>query len=401
MNYLPFRIAIFILAVLLVVYIGYEISNVYLYFVCKSNFDLFKEQFSQNATGDFCNDLIRSLAGDQSNVVFNECPNLYWHDGKELVLALTWNNQRLILKGRNIFEKEMLIPDHEAFLTDQIKYQIAFERLLNATFIGKLDIDPGQLLPWGHTFFNSAIMSSNLTALRTAWLLAQDNEYVLSKSLAGKFIFPEVKSTCNHFYLVESAERILDLTYIIPSVHLVTRPYARGPDEKLDVAIKLLEFVVRLEDEKTGLELCDVKFDHFGFYRNESILLMIDSDMIFNQDVTNESIVATPSCLHDRDCDFIDCEGLCLNGKCKYDANDNNLKRICRNMLFMSILDFSPLATMHLGLLPDFEFLGYTNEMQKLKTICTTNFTHQNDLRYSASKMLNILKSIKLSLYSS
>lgn len=388
------------MAVFLITYLGYQVSNVYLYFVCRNNFALFKEQLTENVTGEFCDDLTRSLTGASSNVVFNECPNLYWHDGKELVLALTWNGQRLILKGRSIFEREMLIADHEAFLTDQAKYQIAFERLLNATFIGKVKIEPNRLLPWAHSSSDSAITSSNLTALRAAWLLAQDNEYVLGKSLSGKLIFPEIKSSCKHFYLVESAERILDLTYIIPSVHLVTRPYARSPYDKLEVAIKLLEFLHRLEREKTGLELCDVKFDHFGFYQNESLLLMIDSDMIYNKQVTTESIVATTDCSNDRDCDFIDCEGLCTDGKCKYDANDNNLKRICRNMLFMSILDFSPLATMHLGLLPDFESLGYSSEMQRLKTICAANFTNENTSSHSTSQMLNILKSIKHSFYS-
>lgn len=384
----------------MLLYLFYQASNVYKNIICRGNIKIFKEQFNSQSTGEFCNDLINTLTyNDNSNVIFNECPNFYWHDGKELVLSLTWNGENLILKGRSIYEKEMIMSDHKYYLTDQKNYLNAFEKVINSTFLGKVTVDPDILIPWKHSR-SDAIINSNLTALWTVWLLSQDNEYLLAKCLSQKYIFPEIKSTCRHFYLVESAERIMDLSYIVPAVNLVTKIYARSCKEKLDAAIKLIEFLIRFEQAYTGLELCDVKFDHFGFYQNEQILMMIDSDMIFNKQVTNESIVAIQNCSTNTDCDFIDCKGYCSNEKCLFDINDNNVKRICRNMFFMSIVDLSPIVTLDLGLLPDFDYLGYEKEMQSIREICVTNYTSQNDLLNSAQKIMNILISVKKSLYS-
>ena len=352
-----------------------------------------------NTTGEFCHDLRDSLkSSNTGNLVFKECPNFYWHDGKELVLSLTWNNRPYILKGRSIQEKEMLVSDHERFLTDQSKYLIAFERLLSSTFTQKYKVDTHKLIPWSQSKSDREILNSNLTALRTVWLLSQDNEYVLSRSLSRKLIFPEVKSTCKHYYLVESAERVLDLAYIVPSVHLITKLFARGALEKLHVAIKLIEFLLRLETEKTGLELCDVKFDHFGFYEGGKVLLMIDSDMIFTKQVAAESISAMGNCTENRDCDFIDCQGACANGSCQYDPLDNNIRRICRNMFFMSIIDLSPVITLNLGLMGDFESLGFQRQLSQLQEICDHHFQDHQDPAEYAQKILDILQSINRSL---
>lgn len=354
-----------------------------------------------NTTGDFCHDLRNSLQSSYgTNVVFKECPNFYWHDGKELVVSLTWNDRPYILKGRSIHEEEMLISDHVKFLTDQSKYLIAFQRLLSSTFTTQYTVDTHKLIPWSHTESETEILNSNLTALRTVWLLSQDNEYVLSKSLSRKLIFPEVKSTCKHYYLVESAERVLDLAYIVPSVHLITKLFARSPLEKLHVAIKLIEFLLRLETERTGLELCDVKFDHFGFYESENFLLMIDSDMIFTKQVAAESISAMGNCTDNYECDFIDCQGACVNGMCQYNPLDNNIRRICRNMLFMSIIDFSPVITLNLGLMGDFESLGFAHELSQLQVICDHHFKVDQDPVEYAQRILNILQSINQSLTS-
>lgn len=72
--------------------------------------------------------------------------------------------------------------------------------------------------------------------------------------------------------------------------------------------------------------------------------------MIYPLSIVNQSIVSTPFCHSDADCHFIDCQGVCSHhGRCQLNPLDTDLKRLCRNLLFMGslyggLLDFGLLT---------------------------------------------------------
>lgn len=205
--------------------------------------------------------------------------------------------------------------------------------------------------------------------------------------------------------------------------------------EKVSTAIKVAKFVSRLVSINSGLELCDVKFEHFGMYwstnaETDPMLLMIDSDMIYHRNVARENIRSIDTCESDRDCDFIDCQGKCRPNvsssltnvsrsltnvsrssltegwfksivsnpvnvekvTCEYDANDNNLKRVCRNMFFMGRIGWT-----QMGLLPDLEST-FGLEITSLKHICNLNVSDVS--RDMIDTVLYLLEKIRSKLIS-
>ena len=114
--------------------------------------------------------------------------------------------------------------------------------------------------------------------------------------------------------------------------------------EKLTLSEKLLNFLITFESLNLELELCDVKYEHFGAHSDDSndlnSLVLIDSDMIYHTKNIQENIRAIQNCEKDEDCDFNDCKGICTvwsnsTSSCNLNRRDNNLKRICRNLFFV------------------------------------------------------------------
>jgi hypothetical protein len=270
----------------------------------------------------------------------------------------------------------------------------AIENILSATFgfdskvYGKFNSERffvSDLIPWTGPSGSPFSMSSlNKTTLINLWLLAQDNEYVLSKILGDsrytsqRLVFPRILGSCGHFYAVEHSDQILDLSFVTPQS---AKFYSQSFNSRVDIAIELIEFLLKFESLRTGLELCDVKFEHFGVFRDsneERMLLMIDSDMIYHNKTALESIEAISECSDDRDCDFVDCMGICVEGKghrggksCHVDITDNNLRRVCRNMLFMGEFNLMSYQT-KFGLLqnPPSEH-AVTEGVNKVRAICS------------------------------
>lgn len=121
----------------------------------------------------------------------------------------------------------------------------------------------------------------------------------------------------------------------------------RSVRERIQLALDLLQFLRRFLQAVPKLELCDVKYSHFAYHGQQ--LLLLDSDMIYPRSIVNQSIVSTPTCLTDADCHFIDCQGVCHHGGCHLNPLDTDLKRLCRNLLFMGnlyggLLDFGLLT---------------------------------------------------------
>lgn len=98
-------------------------------------------------------------------------------------------------------------------------------------------------------------------------------------------------------------------------------------------------------------ELCDVKYEHFGYtiIDGNRSLVILDSDFILKQSTLKLSMKQIKYCQTNDDCHFVDCQGICRNDTCQMDANDNDLKRICRNIFFMgkmfNIFEFGLFAT--------------------------------------------------------
>lgn len=361
------------------------------------------DDFSVNKSiGNFCHDLCIS-----SNVKITGCPNYLWHNGKDFVVTVEWRGRKAILKARNLKDSDPFGADNEDKL-EKKHFLRGLADVLSATFVFNTEkhnaerFTTNDLIPWGEG--NVQLAELNRTSLLNLWLLAQDNEYILSKVLGSSaftyktIVFPKIIGTCGHFYLVEFSDEILDFAYVLPSS---AGSMSRSFSDKLQVSIELMEFLATFERLETGFELCDVKFEHFGrFYENgNSLLRMIDSDMIYHKETAREAIAAIKDCSNNRDCDFVDCEGECLRSEsssysfCQLNPNDNNLKRICRNMLFMGKFNFMGYET-QMGLLPGAP-VEHEESLKIVKEICSKNtfsITDVNVIQKELQKVRNLIK---------
>lgn len=364
---------------------------------------------ANNAIGNFCHDLCTT-----NKMTILGCPNYFWHNGtvaasssvtrtysnslfagKDFVVTVKWKGRKAILKSRNLKESDPFGAENHN--TIELKHFIrGLGDVMRATFMFGIEkenavrFSASDLIPFA-TESSANISTLNRTALSNLWLLAQDNEFILSKVLgtsnftSHSLVFPRVLGTCGQFYLVEYAEEILDFTYILPSTSAtsLSKPY----EQRLSTAMLLVEFLKRFELLNTGLQLCDVKFEHFGVYNDENnsrSLRMIDSDMIYHRETAREAIAAIKECSDDRDCDFVDCEGQCLASEgssysfCQMSPVDNNLKRICRNMLLMGKFNVMGYQT-QLGLLPGAP-QEHDTAVQEIATICQKDSFDVNDV---------------------
>ena len=351
--------------------------------------------------GMFCHDLCKS-----NKMIIHECPNYFFHNGKEFVVTATWNGRKVILKSRNIKDESDPFGSENHHIIDLKHFIRGLNDIMSSTFAFSLEkynaarFTSHDLIPWEN---NSSLSSLNRTALVNLWLLAQDNEFILSKVLStsnytkNSIVFPHIVGTCGQFYLVEYADEILDFSYILPSsATSLAKPYY----QRLSIAIDLIDFLKRFESLNTGLQLCDVKFEHFGVFENENFtkrLLMIDSDMIYHKETAREAIAAIKDCNNDRDCDFVDCEGQCLTSDgstysfCQLNPLDNNLKRICRNMLFMGKFNVMGYKT-QLGLLPG--AVGMEDQLNEISKICLNDTFNMDDIDRLYKLLFNMRQKI-------
>ncbi|KAH9526125.1 N-term cysteine-rich ER, FAM69 [Dermatophagoides farinae] len=214
------------------------------------------------------------------------------------------------------------------------------------------------------------------------YLLIKQHEYVLAKLFNDDYLYPKILYTCGHFYAVPKLNNIIDWTYLLPFP-------LQTSNDKIIVAIDLLNFLKRFINTKLPMELCDVKYYHFGYNENGTLLLL-DSDLIQSRHSLIDIIEHVTDCKIDDDCHFIDCHGKCHQGSCLLDMTDNNLKRICRNILFVgklySLLNMGLLA-MPWSLLKNDEI-----SIQQFYRLCF-DVDHQN-LNYIIKEMEKILSNL-------
>lgn len=143
------------------------------------------------------------------------------------------------------------------------------------------------------------------------------------------------------------------------------------------MALDLLTFLRRFQQSTPKLELCDLKYSHFGYLKpslnssQQQVLVLLDSDMIYPQSTVKQSISSVESCNSHEDCHFVDCQGECQSssGSCHLSRSDTDLKRLCRNILFMGHL-YSQLP-LEFGLLAGLAASGeFEHEIAKLREHC-------------------------------
>ncbi|KAI1285185.1 hypothetical protein HDE_11985 [Halotydeus destructor] len=375
------------------IYTGNWLYGLYEKYSCSQNiaqikYEICREFHNAEAVGNFCFDFCNT-----SEVEVLECPNYFWHDGKDFVVTVKWRTKKAILKARNLKNSYPFNTIDQSDFTEA-DYQRGLRDVLGATFAFKVAkrnafrFKTADLVPWEAS---RPLEYANRTSLANLWRLVQDNEFIISQVLgksqhtSSSLVFPRIIGSCGHFYLAEFASQILDLSYVISQK---SSSLARKYSERLDMAIALMKFLHTLEVLDTGLQLCDVKFEHFALFVTDeakSSMRMIDSDMIYHTETAKEAIAAIDDCKDHHDCDFIDCEGECYidstkhTASCRMKATDNNLKRICRNMLFMGNFDIMQFST-QLGLLS-----GATEDhkmfMQTISDICAKDSFDLKDLQ--------------------
>lgn len=314
--------------------------------------------------GNLCSQLCDNDSDNQ--IKFIGCPCSASHIGKDVVIfAKKLPNISLVIKSKVLVE-EKLTEISSVELSD-------YYRGIQQDIIGLSNVSLEQdLLP--------VDLLNDTDKITNHFLLIKQHEYVLSKLFENDLLYPKVLYTCGHFYATPKLTNIIHWTY------LVSFPFQTSRD-KIIAAIDLLKFLKRFINTKVPMELCDVKYYHFGYYENQTMLLL-DSDLIQSRHTLKNTIEHVIDCDMDDDCHFIDCHGKCHQGSCRLDMTDNNLKRICRNILFMGKL--YSLLNMGLLTMPWSSSSKHVEiSMQRLYQLCF-DADHQN-LNNIVTKMEKIL----------
>lgn len=369
--------------------------NLYLIFKCwslkyKALNQICENYFVKNYIGLSCTKFC-----DERSLELIDCPNILYHKGKDYVFEIEDQDQnRFILKSRDL---HLSTKD---FTKDQLILSIV--QLVKETFKDALDVYKIKNLIYLDETDNRSINLNNLNdldfvTLTTIYNLLQDNEFLLSMVLNDemfkqyKKILPSINrklSNCGHWYIVDKVDTIIDYSYLDQSKH--------DSKTKLFIALKLIDFLINFESLNIDLELCDTKYEHFGFFKsihhqNSNDLVLIDSDMIYHHRNVKENIKAIQNCKTNDDCDFIDCKGKCdrLNGtsNCDLDKMDSNLKRICHLYFVEPFNDFSSIFnSKSLGLLANLE-KNLESDIRSIYDLC-----FKDDLIDSKTNEVYLLK---------
>jgi len=315
-----------------------------------------------------------------------DCPNIDGHNGKDYVFVAKLDDKKIVLKARTLTIFELIGNNKwkNYFKNDRQRVLKAINQIISQRFDYPKNETTSQtnshlinkLISWPIDGLNNYL---NETSLINIWLLIQDNEFVLSKTY--QTLFPPIVGSCGHFYGVQYADDVLDFSYFLPQfLPFMTQTLLK----RIEVGLKVIEFLIRFESAKPKLELCDIKFEHFGYIDEQ--LLLIDSDMIYPKKTVIDSIESLSHCDRDDDCDFIDCKGICVaKNKCVIDQRDDDLMRVCRNMFFMGKL----YGLFDFGLFYD-QRIDIQNEFDLIKIKCYNRSVLSSDINQIHSILLNM-----------
>ncbi|ESO98522.1 hypothetical protein LOTGIDRAFT_174208 [Lottia gigantea] len=181
-----------------------------------------------------------------------------------------------------------------------------------------------------HKDYHSYITSFGIKAfIVSVWSLVQQEEYLITKLFQHSSFFPKIYQSCGPFYLLESAPPgpILD-----PSVNPLI-PETSTWKERVKVAIKLLDTVRVLDSGfNQTLHMCDIKGENFGF-NSDGELKPIDPDDLLPDATLLKRYEMKAPCRRDKDCDILECLGICQEGVCLKQRKNNNLQGVCNMIL--------------------------------------------------------------------
>ncbi|XP_022662804.1 uncharacterized protein LOC111273608 isoform X2 [Varroa jacobsoni] len=276
--------------------------------------------------GDWCFQLCEQTSE-------KSCDNLI-HFGKRVVVRLRGPFGKAVAKSRNLTwtSPDQMAPPLRP--TDPIG---DFQERMRLLIENIYTIRNEELL-WNR------ISAPNLTPQqRTHFLqLLEQREFVWSYLFSQDLSpFPRVRGTCAHLFIVEEADIELGLINSWPL------------EDRLTVAIKLVDLTL----ERLGVQMCDLKWEHFGIGLNLSTssslsysedfryqhpptriptdVKLLDLDAVLSESSLKLNMDSTP-CETDEDCDYFDCKGRCVQrdfangGKpiCKSSTWDSNLRRL-------------------------------------------------------------------------
>lgn len=388
------------------------------------------EEFRANRLiGDFCDDVcdprtLQSFAdwktevpdpeagGPGQTVRLIHCPDQCVHSGKELVATLMWRERKLVLKSGVASLRSLEEMRGQGVIHGQDDYATIINDALAAVahVDQKISQNIHHLSPWQEKDF--ALM--NVSSRRTLSLLIQDREFLTTQvmqalprySLHPDKLFPQIVSSCGHLYLSEFGDHVLDMSLILPSCLPF---YGRRPEEKVEMGVKLLQFLIRFTSRAPELELCDVKLHQFALFLPSDSILQIDSDMIYSKSSVRQWLEGVQACDSNRDCDFFDCRGICLSSSsssslgveekspsiCRRDDGDNNLKRFCRNVIFPLPLHLLGFRVQAFGLLSDLES-AFADDVSRIRRLCDSS-TDATVLP-NAQQILQIMEGVKMKI---
>lgn len=338
-----------------------------------------------------------------------DCPDQGWHGGKEIVVSVTWRRRKLVMKGKKASIRSLMLdlPVRHGAIHQRVEdyYAAVVNDSLAAVTHADQEISQNihHLTPWQE----DGLAWMNRSSWRTLSLLSQDPEFLMTRLMHAipvprphrlhDQLFPFIASSCGHLYVSEYADQILDSSFVVPSVV----PFvSRSVGEKIDAGIKLIQFLIRFTNQAGDRELCDVKLNQFAVFSSSDQVLLIDSDMIYTKDFVRTSLQAMHSCKSNHECNFFDCNGLCIPSPagehlsiCILDDEDNNLRRICRNVIFPFPFNLFGFRQNLFGLLSDLASNEFGQEISQIQQLCesSSNIT----MLPNANEILQVMEGIQ------
>jgi len=94
-----------------------------------------------------------------------------------------------------------------------------------------------------------------------------------------------------------------------------------------------------LEEKISDFSYCDVKSEHFGAILNgggndgKEVVVIVDADHFYPKHFADALVADGRPCREDRDCDHLDCRGVCSRAKkCSSKVTNDNLQLICEKV---------------------------------------------------------------------
>ena len=268
---------------------------------------------------------------------YDRCAN--YQGGKVTILGQMFN-RTMVLKAKRPYMRDY---DPVFYSTDayiNLPSYKEFNNLLRETLKYNLNVDNSEFnianKLW--TFHLDDYIDNSkkqLAAMQSLWSLAQQDDYLYMKYLAGSRYVPKIYGSCGHIYAMEYSPpgSLLNPDFLQVS-HLTDPPW----DKRVMLALLVLE-LVRYFDEQfhEKLHICDVKGDNFGVTLSGA-LKVIDWDMVLFESRLN-SWFKEFNCSHTSQCAFLDCYSTC-------DTTTNR----CIPQRINTNLQVSKLSLIHWGL---------------------------------------------------